>query len=456
MTTFSFYPIEDDVEILVKKILPAILAIGCSLLAYFFVPELDDTSRKVLSVFIFAIFFWALEIIPLYATSLVIVVLLTFLLTNLDDPKSMPLFFTQFANPVIMLFLGGLVMAAAANKHGVDQFLMEKLLVKLGNRSSTLLTGFLCCSAFFSMWMSNTAAVAMMLTLSKPILDVLRPNDPLKKGMVIAIAFGANIGGIGTPIGTPPNAIAIGILREYGLNIDFLSWIIMALPLVILLLIIAVAIILFLFPPQEKTVSGIIPQKIRLTRQGLYVMLIAAAMILLWLTQPLHHIPESLIALSGVSAFALTQLISVHELRTIPWDILVLMWGGLALGEAIQMSNLVDTIATFQGLNILTLTLIFSLTAFLLTSFISNTATANLLLPIAVSLDPLHQSFLPISTALACSFSFTFPISTPPNAMAYATGLITIKDMFKAGFLIGLIGLVLMLIGFDTIIPWVL
>jgi solute carrier family 13 (sodium-dependent dicarboxylate transporter), member 2/3/5 len=428
------------------------------MLTYLFLGAiLPEIGRRVASIFVFAVFFWALEIIPLYATSLSIVLLLSFALTAPVDLLALgdaTYFFRPFASPVIILFLGGLTLAAAAQKHGVDRFLLEKMLVRLGTHPSRLIVGFLCSSAFFSMWISNTAAAALMLALTAPVIEGLASTDPMRKGLALSIAFGANIGGIGTPIGTPPNAIAIGLLRDQGVEVNFLSWMVMAVPLAIILLMVAALVLRLFFHSQVEEIPLKIERSGPLAGRGIGVLVVAAITILLWLTQPLHHLPESLISLLAVGLLAAFGLISRDDFRRLPWDVLVLMWGGLALGEAMLRSALLQPLLGFATLHPFVLILLFCLAAILLTAFISNTATANLLLPILLALLSGTSSLLMVAVALCCSFSMAFPISSPPNAMAYGTGLFGLGDMFKSGAVIALAALIIVLLGFWYVIPW--
>ena len=432
-----------------------LLGILFALLAYYLLP-IDEPARRVVVTMIIAIFFWAFEVLPLFATSLLVVVLLTLLLISPVNLLNLELsyFWIPFSSPVIMLFFGGLTLAAAGKRHGLDAFLMQKMVAKLGQRSSTLLLGLLFITAFFSMWISNTAATALMLMMIAPILHSLEKGDPLKKGLVLAIAFGANIGGITTPIGTPPNAIALGILRDFGINLDFLKWIMITTPLAIILLFLTAVILYWLYCRPIRTLTFSFGENSALGGRGILTLVIACFMILLWLTKPFHHIPESLVALIGVTLFCGLRLIGPEEIRSIPWDTLILMWGGLALGEAVQSSGLIHDILKiplFLHKGTL-LIVIFAVLAFILTSFISNTATANLLLPLAIALDPSNMLTIAIVIALACSFSFLFPISTPPNALAYSTRLISVGDMFKAGGILSLLSLIILLSCFQLVL----
>ena len=364
------------------------------------------------------------------------------------------LFLIPFSNPVIILFLGGFILAIAIRKYHVDRWIIENILSRLGTSPKVLLFGYLFTAAFFSMWISNTAATAMMLLLIQPILQNLEKDDPFKKAIVLAIAFGANIGGIGTPIGTPPNAIALGILAEHGIFLDFLSWVIMAVPLAIILLVLCGFVLLFFFPPKKDSIQIKIPKKTKLSMRSFGVIAIACLIVVLWLTSPWHKIPEALTALLGIGLFSAFQFIGVEDLKEVNWDILILMWGGLALGEAMQVSGLVEWITQISFLEQYSFMMIvaFCLLAIILSSFISNTATANILLPIVISF-PLHQKILlSITIALSCSFVFAFPVSTPPNAMAYSTGVFTTKDIFRCGWILSIISLLFVLLGFEFVI----
>lgn len=442
------------------KVWIALLTFLLALLPLFLLPSgFSLSARATASIFVIAVGFWAFEVIPLYATSLLVVLLLSFSLGHPRDwlhfgSEGYQVFLVPFSSPVIMLFLGGFVLAAAVKKHHVDAFCVSRFLGHLGRRPAALLIGFLSITALFSMWISNTAATAMMLLFLKPVIEEIDADDPFRKALVLSVALGANLGGLGTPIGTPPNAIAIGILAERGIVIDFLGWMLMAIPLSIVLLAISACVLLILFPSKQKRLQFSPPPKKPLTAKGIWVILIGFLIILLWLTKPIHEIPESLVALLGVGIFAAFKLISVKDFRSIDWDILVLMWGGLALGQAISMTHLIEPLieSPFFGGEGILIVATFAGIAVVLSSFISNTATANLLLPVAISVSGYDKTLLSITVALACSFALAFPISTPPNAMVYGTGMLKTRDMFRAGGIIAICALILLLVGYETVI----
>lgn len=427
-----------------------------AVLSYFCLPPaFAEAEKRVIAIFIFAVFFWAFQIIPLYATSLWVIVLLSFLSISNSGGREYDLFFSSFSNPLILLFFGGFILAAAVRKHRCDEFLLAKILNIAGSNCYAVLGCILLASAFFSMWISNTAAAAMMLALSKPLFQGLQEDDPMRKTLPLAIAFGANIGGMSTPIGTPPNAIALGIMKEYGEGIDFLTWVLIAIPLVLLILVFVFFWLSFLFPPKEKYLCKALETPAVLNVKAKKTLYITAGIIFLWLSGSWHGISEAWIALTGVAVFASCDLIHLEDLKKIDWDILILMSGGLALGVGIEKSRaFAPYVTSLSSYDPVMITVLFSLIALFLSTFISNTAAANLLLPLAVGVASGSTSLVAIPVALSCSLAMALPVSTPPNALAYSVGSLSTKDMVKSGLPIGVVALLIVLGGFQWWIPW--
>jgi len=435
----------------------AVLTTLLGVFAIFLWLPVTYSEKVVFSIFLFAVCFWSFQIIPLYATSLLIVVFLTIFLSipqffGLKPHLPLNYFFIPFASPVIFLFFGGFTLAKALQKHQIDKYFIIKIINFIGNKPAVLLISLTFLAAFLSMWISNTASAAMMLMLIQPIIKQFDNADLFKKGLILSIAFGANAGGLLTPIGTPPNAIALGVLREINYHIDFMKWISLSLPIGIVFLIIISSLLVFWFNPKEQITfpTFLLP---KMNTQAKFTLGLMILVVLLWLTTSLHHIPESIVALLGVAALVVFRLISKEDIRNIPWDILILMWGGLALGEGIQITGIGNRLAQTSLLNFhpfLTIT-IFAIIAVFLSSFISNTAAANLLLPIALVMPFTNPQCLVITTAFACSFAYAFPISTPPNAIAYSTNVLKLSDMLKPGILLSAIGLCLILLSVQYI-----
>lgn len=442
-----------------------------SLAVYFILPPVfPEAARRVAAIFVFSALLWAFDIIPLHATSLMAVILLTFFLTKpgfevfAKDGETVvktmgkgdyKQFMALFGSPLIMLFLGGFFLAAALNKFRVDEIIAKNLLQLFGDKPYFILLGFILTTAFLSMWMSNTATTAMMLVMIRPILKQLEAGDKFKKALILGIPFGANIGGIGTPVGTPPNAVALGFLENQGFQIDFLRWMVMALPLAIFLLFVLSIVLIFVFPSKQKRLKLVMSDNVKMTSQSWLSAAISILTVVLWLTGKWHGIPSYLVALLAAGLFVSSGLLTKHDIQKIDWNVLILMWGGLALGKAMDVSQLTDVLISFplfsmEGAIIIFL---FAILALVLSTFMSNTATANLLIPIVLSIPGQDPMLMAITVALACSFAMALPISTPPNAMAFTDDDIKVSDMIVWGGLMSLIALGLLLVGFEYVIP---
>ncbi len=427
---------------------------------YFLLPgELGEPGRRMAFIFAAAALFWALEIVPLYTTSLMVVILEILMLGRPGgvmgmDKSGYTMFLTPFSSPIIMLFFGGLTMAVALSKYGIDKLVARKLLRLFGRSPYWIMAGFMLTSAFLSMWMSNTATTAMMMAMVIPLLRQIDADDPFRIGLVLAVPFAANIGGIATPVGTPPNAIVIGFLAEQGIQLRFISWMLMAVPLAVLLLAGTSLLLYVLYPPKSKSIELRLEKGSGLDRRTVWVGLIALLTISLWLSSGLHEIPSGVTALLAVGLLFTLNLLDKSDLKKIEWDVLVLMWGGLALGKGLAVTGLTEWIVDLplfdlQGIG---LVVVFCILAVVFSTFMSNTATANLLIPIVMVIPGENSPVLAIAVALSCSFAMALPISTPPNAIAFATDTIHVRDMIRAGVLISAVSTAVVLVGFKFVI----
>ncbi|VAX35853.1 Sodium-dependent anion transporter family [hydrothermal vent metagenome] len=442
------------------KAIKAVLIIIFATVAYFFAPpSILEPARRILFVFIIASLFWAFEIVPLYATSMLVVLLEIILLCRPGgvlgmDESGYKVFLLPFASPIIILFFGGFVLASAFQKYAIDKFIATHLLKLFGNKPYFLMLGFMLTTALLSMWMSNTATTAMMVAMILPLLKQLDKNDPFRTGLILAIPFAANIGGMATPVGTPPNAIALGILADYGIHLTFIAWMKMAVPLSILLLGGTSILLYTMFPSHNKMLNFNIPKIEIIGAKTKGTMLIAVITILLWLTSGLHGIPSAVIALFAAGMFSLTGLLNQDDFKNINWDILILMWGGLALGKGMQISGLTDwvvSLSIFQQQGFI-LVAVFCLLGVVLSTFMSNTATSNLLIPIVMVIPGESSIMLATTIALACSLAMALPVSTPPNAIAFSTNMLKSKDMLKAGTIVSLVSVIMIILGFKFFI----
>ena len=468
-----------DKKINVKMciLLPIVLAVTIFLWAvpvsFYGIEALTVVQQRVIALFVFAALMWMFEIIPNWTTSLLLIVLT--LLTISDkgiglfcDPKfgtlvSYKSLMASFADPVVMLFMGGFVLAIMAEKYGLDVTLARILLKPFGTKPNMVLLGFLVVIAVFSMFMSNTATAAMMLAFLAPVLSVLPSDDKGKIGLSLAIPVAANIGGIGTPIGTPPNATAVRFLTEAGYEVSFSDWSIRMIPYVLIMILVAWVILQLLFPFKTKKLVLDIPANKRPVDWKTYVVWITfIGTILLWATESLTGINSNVVALIPLGVLTMTGIFTKEDIKEINWTVLWLVAGGFALGTALQGTGLAKVLINaipFGSMSVLLVLIIAGLVCYFLSNFISNSATAALLIPILIVVaegmaDPAasnNASFVALGgthamisfIAVCASIAMLFPISTPPNAIASSTGLVQTKDMTKVGIIIGAIGFIL-------------
>jgi sodium-dependent dicarboxylate transporter 2/3/5 len=310
-------------------------------------------------------------------------------------------------------------------------------------------------TAFFSMFMSNTATTATMLAVVLPMLASIEPGDRLRPALALAVPLAANIGGIATPVGTPPNAIAVGSLADAGITVSFGRWMAMAVPFTALLLVASWAVLVRRFRSRAESLEVRLTTPFDRSRPALIFYATFAATVALWLTEPLHGIPSAIVGFFPVVVLLGTGVFDHTHLQRIPWHVLWLVAGGIALGIGVAATGVDDWIVSrfdWSAPPALLVVAGLALLALLLSTVISNTAAANLLIPIglalaasdAVSIDPITVGFF---IAVGASLAMALPISTPPNALAYSTGSVRTGDMAVVGGLVGIIGLALLLFG---------
>jgi sodium-dependent dicarboxylate transporter 2/3/5 len=440
---------------------PAMLQLG----------DISVIEQRVVAIFVFAVLMWVMEVVPSWCTSVLVITLL--LLTVSDNSlwflsETAPsretgriigykTILATFADPIIMLFLGGFILAVAATKTGLDVLLAKVMLKPFGTKSENVMLGFLLVTGFFSMFISNTATAAMMLAFLTPVLKALPSDGKGRIAMALSIPLAANIGGIGTPIGTPPNAIALKYLNDpagLDMNIGFGQWMAFMAPYAILLLVISWFVLKTLFPFKQKTVHLKIEGEVQKGPKAWVVYITFAVTILMWMLDKVTGVSANVVAMIPVAVFCVAGVITRRDLEEINWSVLWMVAGGFALGLALHDTGLavrlVESIS-FQTLSPVLVIIGSGLLCWVLSNFISNTATASLLIPIlaVVGLGMQEQlaaiggiQTLLIGIAISASLAMSLPISTPPNALAHATGLVEQKDMVKIGLIIGGVGLV--------------
>lgn len=451
-------------------------------------PEgLSDAAWKTAAVATLMAIWWISEALPIAATALIPIVLFPFLQVGTIGEATAP-----YANPLIFLFMGGFIIALAMQRWNLHKRIALNIVSIVGVKPSSIIIGFIIASAFLSLWVSNTATALMMLPIAISVLQFAesrRDNGPapvtnFEIVLVLSIAYACNIGGIGTLIGTPPNALmAAFILENYGVEISFAQWMLVGVPLVLIMLpIMYLLLSRFIFPIRIKELPGgreVILKQLRelgsMSRPEFRVAIVFASTALLWITRPLlvpffPGLSDAGIAITaGIVLFIIPngdkkggKLLLWSTLKDLPWGILILFGGGLSLASAISSSGLAAWIGRgvsgLGALPILLLILVVILVVIFLTEITSNTATAAAFLPILASSaigigqDPM---LFVIPATIAASCAFMLPVATPPNAIIYGSGKVTIPQMAKAGLWLNIIVSMLLILAVYTLFIYV-
>lgn len=421
---------------------------------------LSHPASIALLLVVVAATLWITEAIPLFTTSFLLLFLeIAWLQPSMESAGfdvTSGTFLSPFFSNVILLFLGGFALSTAFRRFHLDNWMARLVLRRAGTKPKAVLLAVLLTTAFLSMWMSNTATAAMMLGLTLPLLEQTRETDPYRRGLPLAVALGANFGGLGTPIGTPPNAIVIESLARANVQIGFATWMVMAAPFLLLFLSLSYVVLTRMFPPEigvlEFEGSG---EKMTLTGKNGIIVVTTVITGLLWLTSGIHPLKTGTVALLPVIVFFGGRLLSREDFQNLPWDVLMLAGGGLSLGAAVETSGLGEAIVVALPTEHLTsLALIGALifVAGAMTTFMSNTATANLLVPVAFGLSSVDSSVLLVSVAYACSCTMILPVSTPPNAMVFSSGQIRTSDLVRPALIVS--GVALLATGLVGPIWW--
>ena len=433
------------------------------------IQNLTVVQQRIIAIFAFATLMWIMEIVSSWATSVAVIGMMLLFTSDsgikwMCNPEQVGELLSYkgvmatFADPVIMLFIGGFILAIAATKTGLDVQLAKVLLKPFGTKSNMVLLGFLLITGLFSMFVSNTATAAMMLTFLTPVFRQLPPEGKGRVALALSIPVAANLGGMGTPIGTPPNTIAMKYLNDpdgLNMNLGFGEWMMFMLPLVIVLLLIGWWLLKTLFPFSQKTIQLEIEGEMKKNAHSYIVIVTFFLTVALWLLDSVTGINSYTVAMIPFVVFALTGVITKRDLEQINWSVIWMVAGGFALGYGLNKSGLAENavesipFGTFSPIAIL---LISGLICYLLSNFISSSATAALLMPILSfvcaamgdTLAPIGGTpTVLIGVAIAASSAMVLPISTPPNALAYATNLVQQKDMVRIGLIVGILSMVM-------------
>ena len=436
----------------------------------FGIEGLNVVHQRIISLFVFAALMWLTETMPSWVTSMVVVTVMLFTVSTSafnflrpEDAALVPFksIFACFSNPTIMLFIGGFVLAIGLTKVKLDVALARVLLKPFGTRSEIVLLGFILVTAIFSAFVSNTATAAMMLAFLTPVLRSLPADGKGRIALALAIPVGANLGGMMTPIGTPPNMIALDYLSSQGMGISFVDWTIKMAPFVILLLVLSWLLLRILFPFKQKNIKIEIEGDINWNFKTWSVVVAFAITIFMWMFgTDMWGIDTNVVAMIPIAIFCATGILTRRDLEEINWSVLWMVAGGFALGVALNytdgttpaLSSLIVKSVPFGNFSPIAVMILAGLICFGFSNFISHSAATSLLVPVlgvvasglGTALDSVGgpQAML-VGIAIASSVSMILPISTPPNAIAHSTGFIEQKDMMKVGIIVGVMGIVL-------------
>ncbi len=429
---------------------------------------LSDEGRHALFILLAASGLWLTEAIPAFAVALVVMAFEILLLGGLGRPGHLGTEYTRFlapwASPLVWLFLGGFVLGHGAARTGLDTWLAERVIGVFGRTRRGLLFGLMLVGFMLSMFISNTAAAAMLLAVALPMRAGLAPKDPMRRAIVLAVPISTNLGGMGSLIGSPPNAIAASAVNAVNgaQPLDFARWSLLGLPPALVLLGVAFWMLSRAVPSGET--GGAVLAARTMGAAGtplpnwrkLVVMLTFFVTVALWSTDSLHGIPTPVVSFLPITVLSAIGVLRAQDVRGLGWDVLLLLAGGLALGVAIHETGLASWLVSalpVSGVSRITVALVLAYAVAVLSNFMSNTAAATILVPVAVELGRGFEPLVVVPIALAASAAMCLPISTPPNALAFATGDLSARDFLRPGIVLGLLAPALAVVWCAVVMP---
>lgn len=453
---------------------------------YFFRPEgLSTPAIAVLASTIWIAIWWITEALPIAVTAL-----LPILLFPLTGALSLSATTAQFGHKYVFLYMGGFIIAIAIEKWGLHRRIALRVIDLIGSDVKKIILGFMVATAFMSMWISNTATSVMMLPIGMAIISQLKDNPAtiedenliFGKALMLSIAYAASIGGVATLIGTPPNLVLAGVLQEtYGIEITFARWFVFGLPISALLLFICWKYLTSFafrfkqkeFPGGRSEIRRLLAELGTMRYEEKLVLIVFISTAVLWISRSLLQkwvpaLDDTILAIgAGLVLFILPakskseRIISWEEAVQMPWGIILLFGGGMALAEGFTETGLADWIGNqmtyLQGLSIFVLVMILIAAVNFLTEITSNLATTAMLLPIlapmALSIN-VHPFILMVSATVAASCAFMLPVATPPNAVVFGSGYLRIPDMVRTGLWMNLLSILLLSMMVYFLLPY--
>ncbi len=470
-----------------QKVVPIVLGpLAFVIMQLLGAPEtMPPMAYQVLAVTVWVAIWWVSEAIPMAVTAMLPILL--FPLTGAVDIKQTT---SAFGDKYVFLYLGGFLIAIAIEKWNLHKRIALTIIDLIGSNFVKIILGFMVATAFLSMWISNTATSVMMLPIAIAVAEQFKKSqdglngrmDAIGKALMLAVAYSASIGGFATLIGTPPNLVLAGVLEEtYNVRISFFDWMKFGLPISIVLILIcwkyltskAFPIKDIQFPGGRDAIRAMRKELGNISRQERSVLWVFIATATLWVTRSLiqkviPNIDDTIIAMAGgMLLFILPAgegkpLLVWKDAKRLPWDIILLFGGGLALARGFNETGLAVWIASqlteLQGLSLILLILVMVASVNFLTEITSNLATTAMLLPVlapmALAFD-LHPYMIMVSVTISASCAFMLPVATPPNAVVFGSGYLRIPDMVRTGFVMNLTSIIIITLMTYYLLPFI-
>ncbi|RPG34203.1 MAG: DASS family sodium-coupled anion symporter [Muricauda sp. TMED12] len=456
------------------------------LIHYFFEDDvLSEQGKDVLAATAWIGIWWVFEVLPIAVTAL-----LPILLFPLLDAVALGDTTASYGHKYVFLYLGGFILAIAIEKWNLHKRIALQIIKTIGTNMYTIVLGFMVATAFLSMWISNTATTVMVLPMAISIVKQLKDNPETPKDenkvfsklLMLAIAYAASIGGIATLIGTPPNLVFAGFVQKtYGVDISFWQWMKFGLPVSSVLLVLAWLYLTRIayplgkarFPGGKKEINRLLAELGPLGKEEKMVLLVFVLTAFCWITRSfllqkfIPNIDDTIIAIgSAIVLFIIPAnrsgepLIKWKEAVQIPWGIILLFGGGMAIAKGFQETGLANYLGGqmtfFEGLPLFVLLLLVITCVNFLTEVTSNLATTAMMLPVLAPLAltlGINPYLLMVACTTAASCAFMLPVATPPNAVVFGSGYLRIPDMVRTGFLMNLLSIVIMALAVFFILP---
>ncbi len=448
--------------------------------------HLETNACRVIAVAVMMITWWITEALPMPAVALIPIVLFPLLGIATIGATTAP-----YANEVIFLFMGGFMIGLGIEKWNLHKRIALSIVKRTGTSGNRIILGFILATGFISMWLSNTATTMMMFPIAISVIRVIGAGQD-SKGMrnfslclMLAIAYSSNFGGIATIIGTPPNVAYVAyISKKFNYEISFFNWMLICLPISLMLMMtLYLVTVKFLFPnglASSREMQGMINSELHalgpISGPEKRVLAIFSCTALLWITRDLINglhlvkIDDNMIAIFGAllmfiipSGEQQTRLLEWKDTKNMAWGILLLFGGGITLANAMEKAGLMEMlgqwIASFSGSNVLLLLIVITTVSIFISEVMSNIAQVIVFAPVVTSIAQaagINPFILGIAMTLAASCASMMPMGTPPNAIVFASGHIRIQQMMKAGFVMNIIAIILIVLFCYYLLPLLL